>query len=188
MMLEALAGEHPFSGRAAAQHNGNVLYSIAHYTSVPIPSHISPDCADFISKAMHRDPALRPSAEQLLQHPFMTRSLSAGGAALGLSRLVITPRCSQEAASSPKWQHGADYSSGGAGWGASGPSFTGGASGYSPMAQWPAPAAASTPTPPGCGVAAAGGYGQHTLACRKPVSSGGAAAVRAFLTADSWEY
>lgn len=38
-----------------------------------LPGNIPPDCADFIQQALTKDPRLRPSAQQLLQHPWLAR-------------------------------------------------------------------------------------------------------------------
>lgn len=65
MLLEALSGSHPFDS------SGNVMYNIANIKAVPLPSHLSPELADFLSLALHRDPELRPGADQLLTHPWV---------------------------------------------------------------------------------------------------------------------
>lgn len=86
MAVEVLTGHHPFS------KDPNVLYSIAHHACVKLPSHLSKDCADFLAAALDRDPCLRPTAEELLQHPWMTgsldRSKSICGVGLGTDCLV----------------------------------------------------------------------------------------------------
>jgi serine/threonine protein kinase len=38
-----------------------------------LPGNIPPDCADFIQQALTKDPRLRPSAQQLLEHPWLAR-------------------------------------------------------------------------------------------------------------------
>lgn len=38
-----------------------------------LPGSVAPDCSDFIQQALIKDPQLRPSAEQLLQHPWLAR-------------------------------------------------------------------------------------------------------------------
>jgi serine/threonine protein kinase len=37
----------------------------------PIPDHLSENCKDLIRKCMQRDPSQRPTAVELLQHPFI---------------------------------------------------------------------------------------------------------------------
>lgn len=38
-----------------------------------LPGSVAPDCSEFIQQALTKDPQLRPSAEQLLQHPWLAR-------------------------------------------------------------------------------------------------------------------
>jgi serine/threonine protein kinase len=38
-----------------------------------LPGSVPPDCADFIQQALTKDPRMRPSAQQLLQHPWLAR-------------------------------------------------------------------------------------------------------------------
>lgn len=54
MALEALTGTHPFSpeGPCGGTFGGNVLYSIAHHSRVKLPSYLSPECADFLGRAL----------------------------------------------------------------------------------------------------------------------------------------
>lgn len=71
MILEALTGCHPFSPENCSSYNGNVLYAIAHHKAVALPMHLSPELQDFLSQALQRVPELRPTAVQLLQHPWL---------------------------------------------------------------------------------------------------------------------
>ncbi|KAL6903340.1 hypothetical protein ACP4OV_004153 [Aristida adscensionis] len=41
----------------------------------PIPDHLSENCKDFIRKCLQRDPAQRPAAMELLQHPFIQNGI-----------------------------------------------------------------------------------------------------------------
>jgi serine/threonine protein kinase len=36
-------------------------------------SQLSPELADFVRRCMHKDPWQRPSAEQLMRHPFIRK-------------------------------------------------------------------------------------------------------------------
>jgi hypothetical protein len=38
-----------------------------------LPGNVPPDCADFIQQALTKNPRARPSAQQLLQHPWLAR-------------------------------------------------------------------------------------------------------------------
>ncbi|XP_062226420.1 mitogen-activated protein kinase kinase kinase YODA-like [Phragmites australis] len=42
----------------------------------PIPDHLSEHCKDFIRKCLQRDPYQRPTAVELLQHPFIQKGMS----------------------------------------------------------------------------------------------------------------
>ena len=43
---------------------------------LPIPAGLSDNCADFVRQCMQQDPAARPSASELLQHPFLVSTAS----------------------------------------------------------------------------------------------------------------
>ena len=38
-----------------------------------LPGNVPPDCADFIQQTLTKNPSMRPSAQQLLQHPWLVR-------------------------------------------------------------------------------------------------------------------
>jgi mitogen-activated protein kinase kinase kinase YODA len=42
----------------------------------PIPDYLSEHCRDFIRKCLQRDPSQRPTAVELLQHPFIQNGIS----------------------------------------------------------------------------------------------------------------
>ena len=72
MLLEAMTGIHPFSpDPCGSAHGSNVMYNIAHLKSVSLPSHLSPELTDFLTRALQRNPDERASASELLSHPWM---------------------------------------------------------------------------------------------------------------------
>ncbi len=76
MALEAVSGVHPFS------RSSNALHAIAsHKAFASLPAHLSPAATAWLTAALNPDPALRPSAAQLLAHPWMCQRPAAGGAA-----------------------------------------------------------------------------------------------------------
>jgi tRNA A-37 threonylcarbamoyl transferase component Bud32 len=70
-VVEMATGKHPWAGRL-----DNVLqamYRIAMCDEhLDIPPKLSPNCQDFIQKCTNRNPKLRPTAAELLNHPFVT--------------------------------------------------------------------------------------------------------------------
>ncbi|XVF24381.1 hypothetical protein REPUB_Repub13aG0123300 [Reevesia pubescens] len=69
-VIEMATGKPPWSqqyqGVAALFYIGNSK------TCPPIPEHLSFEAKDFLLKCLQREPTLRPSASDLLQHPFVT--------------------------------------------------------------------------------------------------------------------
>ncbi|RRT80801.1 hypothetical protein BHM03_00000456 [Ensete ventricosum] len=51
------------------------LFKIGRGERPPIPNYLSRDARDFISQCVKVNPVDRPSASQLLEHPFVKRSL-----------------------------------------------------------------------------------------------------------------
>jgi len=76
MIVEALTGEHPFSPEKCTRYQGNVMYSIAHCKAVDLPRNITPELRDFLSQTLQTEPELRPSAEELLHHPWLSASIA----------------------------------------------------------------------------------------------------------------
>ncbi|CAN8269618.1 unnamed protein product [Cochlearia groenlandica] len=69
-VIEMATGKPPWSEQyqqfAAVLHIGRTK---AH---PPIPDDLSPEAKDFLLKCLHKEPSLRHSASELLQHPFVT--------------------------------------------------------------------------------------------------------------------
>lgn len=68
-VLEMLTRQIPFPN-VEWQH---AFYRIGRGDQPPVPSHLSSDAQDFIRKCVQVDPNSRPTAAQLLEHPFVTR-------------------------------------------------------------------------------------------------------------------
>ncbi|XP_078180042.1 mitogen-activated protein kinase kinase kinase NPK1-like [Carex rostrata] len=73
-VIEMATGKPPGSGQypelAAA------LYHVGCKKSHPsIPEHLSSEAKDFLLKCFQKEPGLRPTASDLLQHPFVTGQL-----------------------------------------------------------------------------------------------------------------
>lgn len=63
----AHAGHLPFEGREKAE----IKRAISLHRMRPLPPSISPACADFLRCMLTHDPSARPSAADLLLHPFL---------------------------------------------------------------------------------------------------------------------
>ncbi|CAL9061396.1 unnamed protein product [Musa banksii] len=70
-VLEMLTRQIPYPSLEWTQ----ALFKIGHGEQPPIPNYLSRDARDFISKCVKVNPDDRPSASQLLEHPFVKRSL-----------------------------------------------------------------------------------------------------------------
>lgn len=72
MALEMVEGEPPYMGEPMLK----ALYMIAKDGRPPFkdPNSISPELRDFIEKCTIMDPAERPTAAQMLQHPFLRKA------------------------------------------------------------------------------------------------------------------
>jgi hypothetical protein len=76
LVLEALTGCAPF-----AHANPDIAALKARFGAPPpLPAGTSAACADFVRAALTQDPARRPSAAELLAHPWISRAAPAGAA------------------------------------------------------------------------------------------------------------
>jgi serine/threonine protein kinase len=80
------AGGHPFGNEISRNHN--ILHGLADLSRV---SHI-PEVHDFVTKAIRRDPSLRPKSRVLLEHPLFTTD-DARLAFLQVSVLCVVSVC-----------------------------------------------------------------------------------------------
>jgi serine/threonine protein kinase len=71
MVIELLSGKPPYCD--FAPHTA--LYKIAMDLHPPIPPGCSPAVEDFLLLCLKKEPGLRPSATQLLQHPWIVESM-----------------------------------------------------------------------------------------------------------------
>ncbi|KAG1666142.1 hypothetical protein FOA52_011553 [Chlamydomonas sp. UWO 241] len=84
MLIEALTGQHPFSPENCTSYSGNVMYAIAHCKGIELPRKCSAELRDFLSLALQRDPALRPTAGELLHHPWLSAPVCSSPSLLDL--------------------------------------------------------------------------------------------------------
>ncbi|ORX60344.1 Pkinase-domain-containing protein [Hesseltinella vesiculosa] len=67
MVVEMFTGDHPFPAFSQMQ----AIFQIGSYTMPDIPTHISPDAKDFLKCTFQLDHEKRPTANELLSHPFL---------------------------------------------------------------------------------------------------------------------
>ncbi|KAG8917788.1 ATP binding [Tulasnella sp. 417] len=68
VIVEMLTGEHPFPKASQMQ----AIFRIGSYAKPDTPPDITPEAEDFLAKTFEIDHDLRPSATELLQHPWQT--------------------------------------------------------------------------------------------------------------------
>lgn len=74
-LVHMLSGRIPWSGPSVASsaHYWKVISWVANGVQPSIPSDLSlsPNCIDFLERCFRHDPNLRPSSQELLEHPFV---------------------------------------------------------------------------------------------------------------------
>ncbi|KAJ2960218.1 hypothetical protein NQZ79_g4404 [Umbelopsis isabellina] len=70
MVVEMFTGDHPFPEFSQMQ----AIFQIGSYQAPKIPEHIGEDAQDFLKKTFDLDYRERPTAEVLLDHPFIASS------------------------------------------------------------------------------------------------------------------
>lgn len=74
-LIEMASGQAPWSSQYT--QIAAFLFDIASSQKIPeIPSHLSNEMADLLKKCFNRDPSKRPSADELLEHPWFKSSSS----------------------------------------------------------------------------------------------------------------
>lgn len=72
VVLEMLTAKPPWNG---TENQVLLMMKVLLYSEIPqIPNNISEECKDFLTKCLQRDPNLRPTAQELLKHPFVYSS------------------------------------------------------------------------------------------------------------------
>lgn len=68
-LIEMATGLPPW---AEIQNHNKIVFKIrTAYESPPLPRHLTKEAIDFLTMCLERDPQRRPSAEDLMQHPFL---------------------------------------------------------------------------------------------------------------------
>jgi hypothetical protein len=86
-LFELVTGRLPFEGK----DKGEIKRAITSYALSPFPSYVSPHCQAMIRSMLAYRPDQRPSAEELLSHPYMQLYCPAGApAGAGASPAVVS--------------------------------------------------------------------------------------------------
>lgn len=86
LVVEMISGTHPWANLNQMQ----ALYQIGSLAKPSMPDEISPEAVDFLTKTFELDHNMRPSAEELLQHPFITEEFTLPSAPLSLPEGAAT--------------------------------------------------------------------------------------------------
>lgn len=78
-LYELVTGRLPFEGRDKAE----IKAAISEYRLAAFPAFISPQCQAMVRAMLSKDPAKRPSAEELLTHPYMQMYCARGSTTHG---------------------------------------------------------------------------------------------------------
>jgi len=76
LVVEMLTGEHPWAQLTQMQ----AIFKIGSSAKPTIPSDISTEAQDFLKSTFNVDHEARPSATQLLQHPWIVKKKNASKA------------------------------------------------------------------------------------------------------------
>jgi len=68
-MIELATADHPWP---QIKNIGDLIERISSKELPEIPGHLTPVCAEFISQCLQYDKDKRPSAQKLLEHPYIT--------------------------------------------------------------------------------------------------------------------
>ena len=68
--IELLTGKPPFWDLPPMP----AMFQIAGPRNIPIPQQFSPQCKEFLSLCLNKNPKLRPDARQLLEHPWLEKA------------------------------------------------------------------------------------------------------------------
>eukprot|EP00798_Chlamydomonas_sp_ICE-L_P022851 gene22851-30025_t len=83
-VLEMATGKPPWCTQCTTQVQA--IFKIASSQDLPsIPESLSPEASEFVMLCLQRDPAARPAAQDLLQHPFVNFSREHGASIPGLA-------------------------------------------------------------------------------------------------------
>lgn len=88
-VLELATGRRPYHELSAMQ----VLFRMVEDRCPPIPQHLSPEARDFLKACWVWDPTSRPSANHLLQHPFIRKYSDSSKQLSGNNSAPVSTEC-----------------------------------------------------------------------------------------------